>query len=486
MADLADWKLLEVDEYYLYVHPDLAAHRLADSKKRLVLIGNLYDSAAPEKTNREIVEDIGGRVESLEECIATLKQYAGSYVLVYKGGKDAAIVTDPLAWREVYYCTQNNQVVCGSQPNMLAAFADPKLVLTSDPDLVEFHKNQFKGPWESKWIGDETCYRDIRHVLPNHYFDIKAGKAIRYWPNEAVKKLTLDEAVSQSCTFLQGIMKSLAHRHSVMMAVTAGTDSRTLLAASREVKHKVYYFINNEGLGYDHPDISVPVKIFEHIGVPFHVHEVPKDVDDEFRKTFLSNTFFATERLLPTTYNVYFKNHGERINVKGVGEIGRTRFGKEPRKLNNYRMAYKLGYKEGRYVLRQCDKLLEGMLPVAKKTGINVLTLLYWEQMLGNWGTVATSECAIAIEEVNPYNSHFLFEIFLGVDAQYTNYKHNVLFREMIRRMWPELLNWPINPPHTIWNRVAWFFKKVGMFEQLKELQYQLSYLRYRCKGRIA
>lgn len=486
VVDLADWQVLEMGDYYLYVHPDLQVHALSDSKKCLVLIGNLYDPTTPEKANREILEDIFERAESLETCITSVKRYAGSYVLAYKDGKGAAVLTDPLAWRELYYCTRENQVVCGSQPNILAAFANPKLASTSDPDFVEFCKNQFKGPWDSKWIGDETWYETIKHVLPNHYFDINAGKAIRYWPNEAVKRLTLEEAVSQSCVFLQGIMKSLVHRHSVMMAVTAGTDSRTLLAASREVKHKIYYFINDEDLGSDHPDIKVPVQIFENIGVPFHVHEVPKDVDDEFRKVFLSNTFFASERLLPTTYNVYFKNHGERINIKGVGEIGRTRFGNEPRRLNSYRMAYKLGYKEGRYVFRQCDKLLQDIRPVARKSGINALTLLYWEQMLGNWGAVATSECAIAIEEVNPYNSHFLFEIFLGLDARYTNYKHNVFFREMIRRMWPELLNWPINPPHTTWNRVAWFFANIGIFEQLKELRYQVSYLRYRCKGRMA
>jgi hypothetical protein len=149
-------------------------------------------------------------------------------------------------------------------------------------------------------------------------------------------------------------------------------------------------------------------------------------------------------------------------------------------------MAYKLGYKDGRYVLRQCEKLLTEMLPVAKKSGINVMTLLYWEQMLGNWGSVATSECAIAIQEVNPYNSHLLFEVFLGVDDKYTKYNKPVLFREMIRRMWPELLDWPINPPHTMWNRVVWFIKNVGMFEMLKELQYQVNYLRYLCNKKIS
>lgn len=479
IPSLADWKCVQIDQYYLYAHPDLEVNRLVDPRKCIVLIGDLFDSESFDKGNEDILKNISESVDSLESCVARIKRYAGSYVLLYKGGKDAVILTDPLAWREIYYCTQDNQIVCGSQPNLLATFANPEIMPTSDPDLLEFYKIQFKGPWQSKWIGDETCYEGIKHLLPNHYLDITRREARRYWPNEAIKRLNLDEALSKSCTFLQGIMRALVHRHSVMMAVTAGTDSRTLLAASRGIKHKIYYFINNEGMGHSHPDISVPRQIFESIGVPFHVHDVTKDVDDEFRINFLSNAFFATERLLPTTYNVYFKNHGDKVNIKGVGEIGRTRFGKEPRNLNSYRMAYKLGYKEGRYVLRQCEKLLAEMLPVARKSEINVMTLFYWEQMLGNWGSVATSECAIAIEEVNPYNSHLLFEVFLGVDAKYANYQHNVFFREMIRRMWPELLNWPINPPHTMWDRVAWYFKKAGMFELLKELRYQVNYIRY-------
>ena len=41
------------------------------------------------------------------------------------------------------------------------------------------------------------------------------------------------------------------------------------------------------------------------------------------------------------------------------------------------------------------------------------MTGFYWEHMLGNWGTVGNSESDIAIEEINPFNSHLLYEIFL-------------------------------------------------------------------------
>ena len=125
------------------------------------------------------------------------------------------------------------------------------------------------------------------------------------------------------------------------------------------------------------------------------------------------------------------------------------------------------------------EQILAEMLPAYRKFGVNVLTGFFWEHLMGNWGSTGNSESDIAIEEVNPTNSHYLYEIFLGVDDKYTKSNNNILFPKMIHRMWPELLEWPINPPHTMRDNVCWLLKKVGMFELLKELKYQLNYVRY-------
>jgi len=485
ITPLADWKCSQIDQYYLYAHPDLEVNRVADSKKSIVLIGSLFDSAEPEKDNADIIHDILASANCWEEYVARIKRYAGNHALLYKDNKITVILHDALALREIYYCTKENQIVCGSQPNLVAKFANPEIKPTSDPDLLDFYKNHLKN---SIRIGDETYYEGVKHLLPNHCLDINRREARRYWPNEPIKRLALDEAVSKSCTYLQGVLKAMAHRHPPMMAVTAGTDSRVMLAASKGIQDKIYYFINNHSLGHSHPDISVPKKIFESIRVPFHVHDVPMDVDDEFKRIYIGNTFFTTKRLLTTIYNVYFKNHGEKINITGTGEIGRTRYGKEPKHLNSYLIAYKLGYTEGcRYVIKQSEKILDEMLSVARHFGINILTLLYWEQMIGNWGTVVNSESDIAIEEFDPFDSHMLYEIFLGVDEKYTKYDQTlcVFFRDMIRNMWPELLGWPINPPHIMRDKVSWLLRKAGMFELLKELKYQMSYAMYKFKRRF-
>jgi len=481
----AGWNELKLNDYFLYTHPDLAVTEVTCREKSLVLLGHIFDSAEPEKKNVDIVKDILTRTDGMGGFFASLKPYAGNYALLYKDDREVLIAQDALALKQIYYCTVDNRVVCGSQPNLIVNFAHPQIGRTKDRDLLDFYGNRLK---ETRWVGDETLYEGVKHLLPNHYLDIGRRVAKRYWPNEPVRRLYLDEAVSRSCQYLQGILKAMALRHSLMMAVTAGTDSRVLLAASRDIRDKTYYFINNHTLGHSHPDIVVPKKLFDRIGVPFHVHDVPKDMDDEFRRIHLSNTFFVTERLLTTIYNIYFKRHGDKVNVTGTGEIGRMRFGKEPKQLNSYLAAYKLGYADGgRYVIRQCDKILDEMLPVARKNGINMLTLLYWEQLNGNWGTVVNAETEIAVEVFDPYASHLLYEIFLGVDEKYVKYNEEpcVFFRDMIARMWPELLEWPINPADTIRGKIAGFLGKTGVMGVMKELKYQMKYAGYLYRERL-
>lgn len=265
-----------------------------------------------------------------------------------------------------------------------------------------------------------------------------------------------------------------------MMAVTAGIDSRTLLAASREITDKIYFFINKErDLNDKSPDIWVPRKLFSTLNVPFQVHEVPGDVDDGFKQVFLTNTFFSSERILPTIFNVYFKNHSDKVNILGLGEIGRARFGYEPKKVSAYYLAFALGYKKSKYAVKQCQGWLKEVLPAARQYGLDIMTMLYWEQVFGNWGAVGNSESDIAMEEFNPYDSHYLYETLLSVDEKSIKGNRRIIFIEMLRKMWPELLEYPLNPPDTMKAKAAFLLRKIGVYPVLKKLRYQANHFRY-------
>jgi hypothetical protein len=260
------------------------------------------------------------------------------------------------------------------------------------------------------------------------------------------------------------------------MAVTAGIDSRTLLAASRDLADSIHYFVNlNTQLADDHPDIAIPRRLFRAIDRPFHVYRIEDfkgAIDDEFRDAYLDNTYLASDRRLPVVYHVYHKQHRGKLNVCGVGEIGRSRFGSASRKVTPYLLAYRYGYRRSRYAVIQAGKWLRSSLDTATRCGVNPLTLFYWEQDLGNWGAVGNSESDIAIEEFNPYNSHYLFELFLSVDKRYTRYDDCILFKEIIRTMWPELLRFPINPPHDFRTTVASRLKALHLYGLYDAIRY--------------
>jgi len=480
IPQLSNWNcLLLADRYFVYSHPDSCVTHKEHAGVRIVLLGSIFDPFHYTKNNEEILGDILEKSDTFDSFLEAIKAYAGQFVFIYMNNHEVKVIHDALALREVYYCTGANKIVCGSQPNLISLYSNPHLNITSDKGICRFYEHDINIVRGGRfWVGDETYYEEVKHLLPNHYLEISELEAKRYWPRQKLPMLEIDEAVHRSCSFLQGILKAASNRYPLMIAVTGGTDSRALLAASREIKENIYYFINkHKALDDRHPDIYIPTAIFDKINLPFHIHNVEGDVDAKFREIFLSNTFMSTDKLLPAIYNVYYKQHSHRLNILGAGEIGRTRLGHEPKHPNGYYLARSLKFKNSPYAVEHCQKWLDGTLPLTRRFGVNVMTLLYWEQWRGNWGAIGNSESDIAIEEFDPFDSHYLYETLLGVDKKYTKYGESILFREMIKNMWPELLEFPINPPRKRSDFLILALKKTGLYSGLKSLAYKADWV---------
>lgn len=479
VEELNNWDRIQVGQYYLHVHPDLHISVAHDSTKSLTLLGYMFDPARYQLSNQEILNRVLAATKDFDSLILSLKPYAGRYALFYLDNACLYVVQDALALREVYYCQRENLVVCGSQTNLLVRYSHPHIKESSDPELLNFLQNQLPHIRNGRlWPGDGTPFESIKHLLPNHCLDIARLRSYRYWPNSQINRLELDEAVSKSAAFLQGALKAAAHRYPLMMAVTAGLDSRALLAASREISDSIYFFINKKGELTDWSnDIRIPKEIFSRIGIPFHIHHVPQGVSEDFRSIFLQNTMYARDMLLPVIYNVYYKQHSDKINILGVGEVGRTKFFNEPKNLTPYYLAYMLRYRKSSHAVKECDAWLKGAKPVARQYGLNIMTLFWWEVLIGNWGAVGNSESDIAIEEFDPYNSHFLYETFLSVDSRYRTLKDNILFKELIRFMWPQLLDVPDNPPESVKDWLVLALHRSGLEMPLRMLKFHLHSL---------
>jgi hypothetical protein len=182
----------------------------------------------------------------------------------------------------------------------------------------------------------------------------------------------------------------------------------------------------------------------------------------------------STELNLSAIYNIYFKDHSDKVNLLGVGEIGRDMFGKTPVHVDGYYLARTLKYKSSAYAIAQCEKWLHEAKKASQERNIDLMKLFLWEVLLGNWGVVGNSESDIAIEEFDPYNSHYLYEILLSVDGAKGN-----IFMDMINYMWPELLKFPINPEDALYEKMRNWLIDLGLFFPLRRQLYRLERWNY-------
>lgn len=476
IAELSGWQCIHIAYYYLYAHPDLEVTIEKDNETTLLLLGYLFDPENHKLNNQDILHILTKSTNSFSQFVQALKPYPGRYALLYFHDSNLYLIQDALAVREVYYYQTINKVVCGSQPNILVKFAQPAISITSDPDILDFMQNDLPYVRNGRlWVGDTTSYEGIKHLLPNHYLNINSLTVKRYWPNKKLEYIDFDEAVKLAAKYLKGVFNAITYRYSVMMAVTSGIDSRSLLAASKDVQNKIYYFINkHKHLSNESADIKIPRQIFQRIEVPFHIHEVDNNVDEDFREIFLSNTWMAKDLMLPAIFNVYFKNHQNKLNLLGVGELGREYYEPPPKNFNGYYLAWCLKYKKSKYAVNQCEKWLQETLNIAKQSNVDIMALFLWEVLLGNWGAVGNSESDIAIEEFDPYDSHYIYEIMLSLKKEQGDF-----FMGLYRELWPELMTFRVNPPDTLSDKIKLRLTQIGIYRILKKLKFLIDRMNF-------
>jgi hypothetical protein len=68
------------------------------------------------------------------------------------------------------------------------------------------------------------------------------GEYYRYWPDRNLTEMSLEEAKIRASRALQGLINSAYNRFNLALTLTAGWDSRVILAATRQIKDSVFYF----------------------------------------------------------------------------------------------------------------------------------------------------------------------------------------------------------------------------------------------------
>jgi hypothetical protein len=367
-------------------------------------------------------------------------------------GQDRWLFNDPCGFRQVFYTQGIPQGLwCASQTGILAEV----LGLAMDPDAAEFLRAYRRREPEYWWPGDSSPYKEVRHLLPNHCLDLKEGVPRRFWPDGPITNRPAAEVAKENAQILQNLIASASNRTELALTVTAGKDTRLLLAACRAVQDQVYY---NTWLywdmSWDHRDIQIPSRLLSSLGLPHHVIPCPSRMDGEFRRIYRRNVTSAHDGIGVIAQGLYHHYPQQKVMMMGDGMPiadwglffrSKLRGGKpdewgdqvEPQTLA------RLTNRKEEFAIRAFDGWLSG----ARQTHVDVLDLFGWEDCESSWVGMTQAEMDIVQDVLVPYNCRQFLVNMLSAPEPSRAYPEFALHKSMILQLWPDVLREPVNPP---------------------------------------
>ena len=427
---------------FLSTHSDLEVEVRRKDGRTLAVVGSCIHPLEPHLKGGEIADRLISNAESFEDLLRETVPLSGRWVVLFLCPEGWYSFTDPIGFRRLFYSSKGN---CGSDPNILRSAHG--LEPHDDPELQRHLTSKRYQKLESPLLGSTTLFKDCKHLLPNHYLDLQTLKAQRFFPSAQPTPQSYSKVLDDAAEILEGTIEALLERSEVAMPITAGWDSRVLLAASRRFQERIPYFVNvySEG-GETHPDAVVSTAMANHLGLQFRVNHLAEVQIPEWFSELIANNV-SRARILPKSKAIYHRFGKTLTNINGNGsEICRHLY-RSPNDFPVFSAATlskiftdKAGAK---YATRVLGDWLSSIEP---QLGYNLTDLLLWEQRLGNWGAHFPAEQDIAIEEVSPFNNRALILSMLSLPRAKRagpKYPH---YRDLIRAMWPELLEFPFNP----------------------------------------
>ena len=467
------WKKYTVTErYYLSAHPDLTVLQVSHENKSITLLGYFIDPYQYELSQEDILESILQRANSIADIINSFEIMSGRFVVIVALQGHIYVFNDACGLKQVVYCSdKENRTWCATQAVSLAE----KLGFPLDKEVLDYRNSSVMQASKAEfWMPNtRTPYREILHLLPNHYLDFAAGKSFRFWPTrQCISPIFVEEGVRIAATILKNTIQAASNRFDLKMSISAGIDSRKTLAATKEVRDKITYFTHAPKIDMkdtevqammlpDLPrmDVKVPGKLLPKLGITHHVLE-QKAMDDDFRTYYESSATWARETKGHNAYNI-FHYLGPETNIlnSNVSETTQCNYWLPRSKINGEGLAIATGLYHP-MAIKEFDNWIKGAREACEASGLNILGLFHWEMRGGRWAAAAFSEYDIAHDSFTPYNNRYLNKVLLGINERYRRNRMWYVGLKIIKSLWPEVLSEPVNPPETMSKRIREFLRR--------------------------
>ena len=455
---LVSWPRLELQNGLMVQHhPLLSGLQKKQGDRSVTLLGFALAAARPAWTHADILAHLLDSAESLDDLFAETELLSGRWVLVYENPGRSVLLHDAAGLRTVVHTLpKSGETWCASQTSLLAN----QLNLTPEARAVDFWDVLGrKIPTHIRaWPGAGTAFAELRALLPNHYLDLRSREAVRYFPNARLEPIGKDEAVELIVAQLRASVAAVHRDHSVFQQITAGLDSRTMLAASREFRDTTTYFTClwptlEPGMTERHPDIAVPRSLLAELGLRHTRYDCPSELSEPgFAIAYERADTLPIRELGPPAHALAQVLPGDAMVINNnLGELGRCYLHPVAYpasvSLSTLCNMHWTGMQDHPYLIAHLGAWMEEANAACGRLGYRMLDLFHWEMKAGRRVSRGLLHLDLAHDTFSPFNCRWLQRHYLAVPEMFRRPATGLaLQHEVIRAMWPETLARAINP----------------------------------------
>jgi hypothetical protein len=298
-----------------------------------------------------------------------------------------------------------------------------------------------------------TPRRGVRRLLPNHYLDLHTWESVRHWPNGRLSGTTPREAIEIVGTRTEETIRAIAPLRPYM-SLTAGRDTRMLLACTRALANQIEYFtiaIPNRQAALD---VDVARRIARRVRLNHTVLDtVPaSDADLNDWQRLVDGTIAGH-----TWRNVRLLRTLDSSRPYLPGEVGASAIAMywaesdtDRTQLNAADLCARLGFAPIPALLEASEAWLALLPDIGTFQRLDVL---YGEMRTGCWAAAANVGHAESSPRIYPLAHRESIAAMLGLPADYKRRK--AFAPDLVRTRWPELAELPFNRPSGLRSVVA-------------------------------
>ena len=424
-----------LDSTALDVYGDVPVIAVLDLTQKAIgyLLGTVIDPDNKTMPRCRLQLDVVLTPDNLDQIVETqIYRLAGSFLFVLDVFGHRRIYLDADGAKSCVY----DPVTKRAASTVMALLDEDEYWARLDHELYQALEVGQAG-WFSAGL---TAHTGIKRLICNHYLDLETWGTVRHWPVAAIDPSS-DPAASFDAIMgrTSATIETLANAGNVNIALTAGTDSRFILASSRDLVDRIT--VVTVAAPAAKLDVACASELARRLGLRHKILPY-REASSERAQTWQIRAGHCIS-------GVNMKMHPsveplkKSFFVGGLGgEVGRgflwlTSDADTP--IDAAGIVARLKLPRHPAVVAGVDAWLA---PIAHFDTLLKLDLAYLELRMSSWG-FADAYANPVRTELHPMISRANFEAMLSIPPEMR--RDGSIFRDAITRAWPELMALPIN-----------------------------------------